>query len=70
MYDKYRDLDKKTYELREVLIQAEKHRQDKFAQVMRINTDDEAAMQAIAGMLLQIPLYPKGIKSVRGDPSF
>ena len=48
MYDKFRRLDKKTYDIRSVLIQAEKHRQDKYGQAMRINTDDKALMQTIA----------------------
>ena len=54
MYDKFRDLDKKTYDLREVLIQAETHRQDKYAQAMRIIADDEALMQTITSMCTYI----------------
>ena len=52
VYDKFRGLDKTTCEMRKVLIQAEKHRQDKYAEAMRINTDIEAPMQAIASMYL------------------
>ncbi len=48
MYDKFKELDKKTCDMQKVLIQSEKHRQDKYAQAMRINTGDEASVQAIA----------------------
>jgi hypothetical protein len=56
VYDKFKELDKKTFDMRKVLIQAEKHRQDKYAQAtyMRINTGDEASMQAIASRYLVV----------------
>lgn len=52
VYDKFRGLDKATCDMQKVLIQAEKHRQDKYAEAMRINTDNEAPMQTITSMCL------------------
>lgn len=37
--------------MQKVLIQAEKNRQDKYAQAMKINIGDKALMQTIASML-------------------
>ena len=71
MYDKYKDLDDKTYELRKVLIEAEKYRQDKYAQAMKSNVDDETIMQTIAGTVPELPpntLRPKETKLL-GIPS-
>ena len=57
MYNKYREFDNRTYELYKVLMQAEKHRQEKLTQAMKVDTDSKTTMQSIAGMC---PLLPVG----------
>ena len=49
IYDKYCELDKRTYDLGRVLIDAEKQRQEVFAQTMNGGTDDISLMQSLAG---------------------
>ena len=53
VYDKYKALDNRAYELRMVLIQAEKNRQDKYAQAMTINTDNTSVMETMSGKIEQ-----------------
>lgn len=49
IYDKYCELDKRTHDLCRALIDAEKRRQEVFAQTMNGGTDDISLMQNLAG---------------------
>ena len=49
LYEKYCELDKRTYDLCRVLIQSEKERQHIFAQATQNKTDDISVMQSLAG---------------------
>ena len=49
IYEKYCELDKRTYDLCRVLIHAEKQRQHILTQAMQSKADDISVMQSLAG---------------------
>ena len=57
MYDKFKELDKRTYELRKDLIEAEKRHREKVAQNMTIDADDKSVMQVSQGTYLSMFLF-------------